>query len=86
MHKNSKGGIIPDLRGQRESLISRVEAAKESHKKLSLTESELESCEKKLEENTSKLTEVEKRVEYYEASIELLSASKAEQIKEKEKR
>lgn len=83
MHKNSKGGIIPDLRGQRESLISRVEAAKESHKKLSLTESELESCEKKLEENTSKLTEAEKRVEYYEASIELLSASKAEQIKEK---
>ncbi len=83
MHKNSKGGIIPDLRGQKEALISRVESAKEAHKKLSSAESELESCEKKLEENILKLSEAEKRVEYYEASIELISASKAQQIKEK---
>lgn len=83
MHKNAKGGIIAELRGQRESLITRVEAAKEAHKKLSSAESELESCEKKLDENNFKLGEAQKRVEYYEAAIELISASKAEQIKEK---
>lgn len=57
MHKNAKGGIIAELRGQRESLITRVEAAKEAHKKLSSAESELESCEKKLDENNFKLGE-----------------------------
>lgn len=83
MHKNEKGGLIPELRSERDALKLRMEKAEASAKELSEAESKLASCEEKLAENAEKLRAADGRVKYCEAAIGLLGAGRAEQIREK---
>lgn len=83
MDKNGKDGLIPKLRTELSSLKLHMEEAEASFRELSEAENKLTACEEKISENSEKLKAADGRVKYCEAAVELLSAGRTDQIREK---
>lgn len=83
INKNGKDGLIPKLRTELSSLKLHMEEAEASFRELSEAENKLTACEEKISENSEKLQAADGRIKYCEAAVELLSAGRTDQVREK---